>query len=602
MNKKLIKKIKLCSIIAMTPIPFITIGCNFNNFFNTQNEKDKSPEEKKLNELINEAENIIKTDNSFDIKRINELTSAINNAKNGKNKVINNNDFLVLALELKKAINKFQSVVVDDENIEIPNDSQDSDDDKINEVNEKGVSKINFSLYKNEILNKAKIKKALMKENILKIIGNKNVNLNNIRQKIQDQNQLNKAIYLANLVNRIRKQLLNFSNDVYDYFYLRGERYNISLHAFENFVKQYLTQANIKNIIITLINSFNGSRFNIEQILANEKYFEFNINQISKYLDNVQRDIDLTFDNTDSYIVNFNKLDFLKNRNKFNWISDEDIYKIRKNLLFAGTAHIRNLKYFKPFVIENEENDIVVRSNFQELIYDLTGGANYYNDVTELWTGSGIDNNIYNFSFKYRTSNANEEIQVNEFVKNKIKDIISIKMSKRQKIESVHNWIIDYIDYSNNKDLNDPSKSEIIRSPYTFVTFPQNQQGVVCEGYARMFQKFMTFLNIESWYITGPVLVNGVEQPHAWNMVKIDDEYLFVDCTFDDPVILGNNISIQSKSITPHSRKHLLVTWKQLAFDENNNKIRTVDKEYLYLQQFWKERNKLDMYSVKFPR
>lgn len=54
----------------------------------------------------------------------------------------------------------------------------------------------------------------------------------------------------------------------------------------------------------------------------------------------------------------------------------------------------------------------------------------------------------------------------------------------------------------------------------------------VCQGYAVSFKLCMDILGIESQVILG----NTPEGKHAWNAVKLDGEWYWVDVTWDDPV------------------------------------------------------------------
>lgn len=68
------------------------------------------------------------------------------------------------------------------------------------------------------------------------------------------------------------------------------------------------------------------------------------------------------------------------------------------------------------------------------------------------------------------------------------------------------------------------------------------QKGVaVCDGYAYAFQMIMEYFNIPCKVITGYSEGGG----HAWNLVKINDQWYHIDVTFDDPIINGSDANTQ---------------------------------------------------------
>ncbi|MBQ1272585.1 MAG: hypothetical protein IIY12_03715 [Clostridia bacterium] len=58
----------------------------------------------------------------------------------------------------------------------------------------------------------------------------------------------------------------------------------------------------------------------------------------------------------------------------------------------------------------------------------------------------------------------------------------------------------------------------------------------VCEGYSRAFEHLCRSVGIQTLYVTGSSLnpATGIEEGHAWNIVKIDGKYYHTDTTWDD--------------------------------------------------------------------
>lgn len=62
---------------------------------------------------------------------------------------------------------------------------------------------------------------------------------------------------------------------------------------------------------------------------------------------------------------------------------------------------------------------------------------------------------------------------------------------------------------------------------------------VVCEGYAKAFQLLLNAAGIENIYIVGNGKVGTSWQGHAWNQVKIENEWYLVDLTWNDGTVIS---------------------------------------------------------------
>lgn len=128
-------------------------------------------------------------------------------------------------------------------------------------------------------------------------------------------------------------------------------------------------------------------------------------------------------------------------------------------------------------------------------------------------------------------------IQVSEKSENKrIEQVIrtSVKkgMSTREKIKAVHDWLIRNVKY----DYDSYLRGEIPKISHT--SEGALLRGIaVCDGYSKAMKKILNRLGIPCEIVIGKC--NGAG--HAWNIVKVDGKWLYVDVTFDDPIINGKN-------------------------------------------------------------
>lgn len=88
----------------------------------------------------------------------------------------------------------------------------------------------------------------------------------------------------------------------------------------------------------------------------------------------------------------------------------------------------------------------------------------------------------------------------------------------------IHDWLVKNCNYA----------EDVVKVSDDFFSFTSYgalvNQKAVCEGYTRAMQLMLASVGIESF----PVIGNGNEGLHMWNCVKIDNEWYYVDSTWND--------------------------------------------------------------------
>ena len=97
----------------------------------------------------------------------------------------------------------------------------------------------------------------------------------------------------------------------------------------------------------------------------------------------------------------------------------------------------------------------------------------------------------------------------------------------KDKVRYFYEWIINNTDYEDNSDAQNITS--------VFIT---NKS--VCAGYSRAFLYLCQKANIECAYVSGYTKNN---EKHAWNLVKLGNNYYWVDTTWGDPVYAGETSS-----------------------------------------------------------
>lgn len=105
-------------------------------------------------------------------------------------------------------------------------------------------------------------------------------------------------------------------------------------------------------------------------------------------------------------------------------------------------------------------------------------------------------------------------------------------ISEEEKVKAAHDWLVCNTAY----DYDNYVRGAIPYSSY-HAAGPVLYQKAVCQGYAEAFQVFMDAMGIEGNVIFGTAdNGSGVWSGHAWNKVKADGSWYYVDTTWDDPV------------------------------------------------------------------
>lgn len=120
-----------------------------------------------------------------------------------------------------------------------------------------------------------------------------------------------------------------------------------------------------------------------------------------------------------------------------------------------------------------------------------------------------------NFTLNYHTTKEEEEY-VDSTVKKLVAKLITPKMNDLSKETAIHQWIVQNVKY-------DYSLKQI--TAYTALT----DHRTTCMGYAMLMKKMLQQAGLESKIITGYY----PEGYHAWNMIKIDAKWYYLDVTSD---------------------------------------------------------------------
>ena len=166
--------------------------------------------------------------------------------------------------------------------------------------------------------------------------------------------------------------------------------------------------------------------------------------------------------------------------------------------------------------------------------------------------GFGLDyysnkKSVFRFKMSYRES-ASQLKKVNTKVKKVLAFLGLGKKSDVEKIRAIHDYIAKTIQYDNSK-----------KKFTAYAGLVDSSHKTVCQGYALLFYKMCTDAGIPCRVVTG-----WAGTPHAWNIVKLDKKWYYVDVTWDD---IG-------KKYQPFTYDYFLVGSNTFNWDHE------LDKEY----------------------
>ena len=228
---------------------------------------------------------------------------------------------------------------------------------------------------------------------------------------------------------------------------------------------------------------------------------------------------------------------------------EEKVTKLEKNKYYRDYdfSYVQNTTDFIPTNKDDIKNIYytVVNSGMNEFtFYCPKTYENCLNDVNDLAKDQNIISNINNFVHPYNsfktlktevTTTGKVTIEVNKVYTEEMITILNYKVAEieknnlnnisniKDKIKKIHDYIINNTSYDKNR-----SDKKIVnyKSDNAYGVLIENYG--LCGGYTDAMMLFLEDFNIENYKIA--------TENHIWNYVKLDDEWLHLDLTWDDPV------------------------------------------------------------------
>ncbi len=220
--------------------------------------------------------------------------------------------------------------------------------------------------------------------------------------------------------------------------------------------------------------------------------------------------------------------------------SNRTIYATGSSNEASSRDELKNIIYNEilnrsPTIKIKYYGDVVSSDGFKNMLQDVIDelleydhyvmytftSMNSKSDYTYLQNPDGSEGKIrkpidVTITAGYRTTPEQEDYVTNRV--NEILDyIIEDGMSDQLKVKAIHNYIVNNVEY-------DTSLSR-------FTAYDALYDGkAVCQGYTLLAYKMLNDAEIPTR------IISSAKMKHSWNLVKIDDQWLHMDITWDDPI------------------------------------------------------------------
>lgn len=251
---------------------------------------------------------------------------------------------------------------------------------------------------------------------------------------------------------------------------------------------------------------------------------------------------------------------FVSNTDNFTPYGKQDILNIFYTILNTGKT---NEIFYCPKEYKNCIEDIKEISKDDNLLTHLNNFVHPYYSFASMNTDI-TDTGEIHLTINYIYTEE-EKKSINDEVDKLIKELITEDIEEDyDKIKIIHDYIINKTKYDlqNNKEL---------KSFNAYGTLFNHL--ATCNGYTDLMAIFLTKLGYENFKIA----TTNEKSGHVWNAVKVNNEWLHLDLTWDDPV------SSDNKDYLYH--KYFLIDTEELITADSN----ITSKEHNFKQTIYSE-------------
>ena len=220
----------------------------------------------------------------------------------------------------------------------------------------------------------------------------------------------------------------------------------------------------------------------------------------------------------------------------YNFVQNVDNFVVKSRQEMINAIYTIINSGVEEFTFYCDKDYFTCLNDFKEiredrvLISDINNFVHPYNSFKEINTSY---DNYGNLTIDVVKKYSDKDIKL---INNKVEEIISKEvnddMSEKEKIKAIHNVIIN-----NSKYATDKIQSERNDIDFSLANGVLIHGLGICNSYADAMAIFLEKMGIDNYKIASDV--------HVWNLVNINNNWLHLDLTWDDPVLSDNSDKLQ---------------------------------------------------------
>ena len=204
----------------------------------------------------------------------------------------------------------------------------------------------------------------------------------------------------------------------------------------------------------------------------------------------------------------------------------DELYESIYYLVNSGVTYAKRYFDIDYIDFEKDYNELFSDELKLNTINNFVHPYNSFDSIEASLKGYVLEINIeYNDGY-----NENKRNLIDNEVKRLINSLLTNDMTKKDKIKTFHDYIINNSVYDKDFCISENELECITTSPYQ----ADNAYGVlfehkgICSGYTDLMAIFLTQLGITNYRVTN--------DEHTWNAVYLDNNWYHLDATWDDPI------------------------------------------------------------------